>query len=119
MSRRNRNTLILYAYKIAAGLFSYAFNSDPEINDDSEIMVINKENKDQYVDLLKRLLSALSIKTKILNQVKDFTIDDLSKLDDLLDDIQFSYPKVFERLSSNGIQLDLDKINDELKCYLA
>lgn len=112
MSRKNRNILILYAKRIIGELLSLCLD-----NERTDIS-INMSNKEQYANLLQKLLIVLSVNSKNLSQVKNYGLDDIDRFEELMDLIQNKYPKVTANFYSKSISFNIDTIKYELKCYL-
>ena len=106
----SRNTLVRYAMLMAMELSSFCLD-----NDSDEDQVLNKNNRNLYMEIFERVIKAIELDTRYLKKIKEYDVSDMNTCDDLMDYIQYSYPKIIGSLHDESFSLD--KVISELEVY--
>ena len=109
---RRRNTLVKYAMLMAMELTSFCLD-----NDSAEDQVLNKTNRDLYMELFERILRAIQLDTRYIKKIKCYDVSDIITCDDLLDHIQFSYPEIIRSIKYSEESFNLDEVKHNLEAY--
>lgn len=71
---------------LAMYLSSFCLDSDSV-----EGLLLNKNNRDLYMEIFESVLWAIEIDTRYLKKIKEYDVSYMNTLEELMDFIQFSY----------------------------
>ena len=85
------------------------------LDNDRDDLVLNKNNRNLYMEIFERVLRSIELDARYLKKIKEYDVSDMNTCDDLMDYIQYSYPKIIRSLHDESFSLD--KVISELEVY--